>query len=117
MTYASFYSLLGEALESASLEMFVAELGTSHIFAPDPDSDFDPDYDAIVSDLTNIWEIAHMSIADMIAAANLNQTSFSRRFCMPLRTVQAWALGERECPIYTRLMIADLLGLITVERH
>lgn len=116
MTYSDYNSLLCEALDAKSYEMFVAECGTSIIFDPDPDSD-GPDFDKVVSDLTNIWDVAHMGIADVISASNLSQTAFARRFFIPLRTAQAWALGERECPIYTKLMIADLLGLITVERH
>lgn len=117
MTYSDFILLFREALDAKSYDMFVAECGTSIIFDPDPDAEIGPDFDKVVSDLTNIWEISHMSIADVISASGLSQTAFARRFLIPLRTVQAWALGERECPIYTKLMIADLLGLITVERH
>lgn len=116
LTYEDYYYLFGEALDHKSLDMFVAEYATSIIFDPGPDSE-GPDYDKVVSDLTNIWDISHMSIADVISASNLCQTAFARRFLIPLRTVQAWALGERECPIYTKLMLADLLGLVTVDRH
>lgn len=115
MTYKDFYTLLGEAINSADLDMYIAECGTSVIFDQDPDGEA-PDYNAVVADLTNIWNLAHMSIKDIIKAADLNQSDLTRRFYIPLRTVQHWVAGTRACPVYTKIMIADLLGLITVER-
>lgn len=115
MTYSDFYTLLGEAVSSADLDIYIAEYGTSVIFDPDPDGEA-PDYSAVIADLTNIWNLAHMSIKEIIKAADINQSDLARRFCIPLRTVQHWVAGTRDCPVYTKLMIADLLGLIKVNR-
>lgn len=37
---------------------------------------------------------------------NISQKEFSKRFNIPLRTLQSWELEERECPDY----VIDLLG-------
>ena len=41
---------------------------------------------------------------------NLSQSECARHFGIPLRTVQNWALGERECPAYTLKMMQDALN-------
>ena len=115
MTYKDFYTLLGEAAQTGSKETYIAEWATSSLFDPDPDGP-GPDYDVVVAELGNIWDLAHMTVRDLLGAAGLTQTALAARFCIPLRTVQNWSTGARECPIYVRLMMADLLGLVTVER-
>lgn len=53
-------------------------------------------------------DIATIPFRDLLAALGLTQTELSRRYCIPLRTVQGWACGTRSCPPYVRLMIAEL---------
>lgn len=43
-----------------------------------------------------------------LADVGLSQSECARRFGIPLRTVQGWALGERECPSYTLRMMQAL---------
>lgn len=56
-------------------------------------------------------EIAALPFRDLLLAMELSQTACSRRFEIPLRTVQHWATGDRECPVYLRLMMAELIGI------
>lgn len=39
----------------------------------------------------------------------LTRQQFSDLFCIPLRTVQSWELGERSCPYYVFRMMEELL--------
>lgn len=48
-------------------------------------------------------------VRELIAMHHMTQTGFARRFGIPLRTVQAWCCGERECPPYLVAMAAELL--------
>lgn len=41
----------------------------------------------------------------------LTRQQFSDIFCIPVRTVQSWELGERSCPLYVFLMMEQLLEL------
>ena len=90
--------------------------------APDADSfvkgcDFPGSDLAPVKDqLSRIWHVAHDAFAVLLKAMGIRQTELSTRFCIPLRTVQGWALGERECSSYIRLMIAEATGYITLRR-
>ena len=60
-------------------------------------------------------EILTAPFRDLLKAIGLTQTECSRRFEIPLRTVQHWAGGDRECPSYVRLMMAELTGIRDTE--
>lgn len=59
-------------------------------------------------------EIMQLTFREQVKAMRMTQSGCARRFRVPLRTLQGWALGERECPIYIRLMMAELTGLLEV---
>ena len=57
-----------------------------------------------------------MTIRDLRTAYGLSRMDFSRRFCIPIRTIENWectGTNARECPTYVRLLIAEALGLMT----
>lgn len=59
-------------------------------------------------------EIMQLTFREQLKAMHMTQSGCARRFRVPLRTLQGWALGERECPAYIRLMMAELTGLLEV---
>lgn len=60
-------------------------------------------------------EILAAPFRDLLKAIDLNQSECSRRFEIPLRTIAHWAAGDRECPPYVRLMMAELTGIRDTE--
>lgn len=111
MTNRDFNILWGEALASHDREVYIAEWATSSIFDPDPNAPA-PDYDAVVETLGNIWDVAHMTFAEIRKHTGLNQAAFAERFCVSRRTVEGWE-SRGSCPDHVRLMMAELLGLIS----
>lgn len=114
MTYNNFYTLFGAALEETDQERYLSEWSSSTIFYPDPDED-GADPEQVVQVLDNIWGVAHMTVADIRATTGLTQAKFAERFCIPKRTLENWEM-RGSCPDYTRLMMAEVLGLLRVER-
>lgn len=112
MTYETYRDLITAALTAESEEMFISAPGWA-----DWMDEYGDDTDRLVSDMCNIYQVSHMTMLDLLSASGLTKAAFSRRFLIPLRTVENWVSGIRPCPIYVRLMIADLLGLVTVERR
>lgn len=112
MTYETYRNLVSDALKAENEEMFIAEQGWA-----DWMDEYGEDTDRLVSDMRNIYQVSHMTMIDLLSASGLTKAAFSRRFLIPLRTVENWVSGIRPCPIYVRMMIADLLGLVAVERH
>ena len=107
MTYKKYYDLVRDAMECESAEQFIGEVGCPE-WAPEDANQF-------VADLTNIWQVAHMSIKDMRTAVGMTQAKFAERFAIPKRTLENWEMRDGRAE-YDRLMMADVLGLITVER-
>ena len=60
----------------------------------------------------NLWEVLNMSMREIVDRSKMSMADFARRFCIPYRTLQAWCDGTNECPIYTKLMICEILGLL-----
>ena len=112
MTHETYYRLVSDALAAESEEMFISAPGWA-----DWMDEYGDDTDRLASDMRNIYQVSHMTMLDLLFASGLTKAAFSRRFLIPLRTVENWVSGIRPCPIYVRLMIADLLGLVAVERH
>lgn len=111
MTDTQLSAAVREAPHYSDPDAFLSDMLLSAAFLPPEDEDAQPNM-SIAPELRAIWTAAAAPFADFLSALGLRQTDFSRRFFVPLRTVQSWKLGERECPIYVRLMAAELCGLI-----
>lgn len=42
---------------------------------------------------------------------DMSQNAMADYFMIPRRTFGNWCTGERECPLYTKMMMIELLGL------
>lgn len=62
--------------------------------------------------LGNLYDAATRSVKDIAANAGLSQRGLAERFAIPYRTVENWCSDARECPLYTRLMMQEILGLL-----
>ena len=51
-----------------------------------------------------------MTTKDICERYKLSQTALAKRFGIPLRTVQAWYLGERTPPDYVVNMMVEILS-------
>ena len=111
MDSKTFYTLWGEALQSADRETYVSEWATSSIWGDPSELSLD-DLMSISGAIGNIWDVAHMPIREMLRAVGLTQAAFAIRICAPKRTVENWCSGVNTCPDYVRMLIAKDLGLL-----
>ena len=111
MTNEQLIQALSEACHYTDPDAFVSDLALSAIFLPPDDPAALPDPE-LPGQLHRIWMVAEAPFRQLLAELGLSQTACSRRFAIPLRTVQGWALGERACPPYVRLMLSRLCGYI-----
>ena len=110
MSDREFYDLWQAALASTDRDAYVAGWGTSSIFSADPDGPA-PDYAAIAAQMGGIWDVAHMSVADIAKAAGKTITDLAMRFGINPRTALSWS-SYRSCPDHIRLMMAECLGIL-----
>ena len=109
MTINQYHLALTEIENYTDRDAFVSDLALSSAFPEDSD------LSVTASELILIWEAYHMTIRDLRTASGLSRTDFSRRFCIPIRSVENWECtgpNARECPVYVRLLIADAIGLM-----
>ena len=78
---------------------------------PDDASDC-VDLDAEKEKLSSIWDLAHLSMRELVARTGLSQTAFAKRTGIPLRTVQDWCCEKRACPTYVRFLLAEHYNLL-----
>ena len=50
-------------------------------------------------------------ILDLRKSTGLSQVKFGNFYNIPLRTIQGWEEGQRECPVY----VAELLERVVLE--
>lgn len=108
MTHKQYSASISEIGNYADRDAFVSDLSLSSIFGSDADLAETADQ------LGMIWDAYHMSIKELRATTGLSQVRFSERFLIPRRTLEDWesAKVSNKCPLYTRMLIADALGLL-----
>ncbi len=106
MTDGIYMNVVQDAITQPDEDLFVSEYGY-----PDWFDEISPDGDEAVKILRGIHRAVHMSIRDLINAIGMTQVAFARHFVIPLRTVENWAGGQRECPLYLKLLMAQDLGI------
>lgn len=109
MTIYQYHLALTEIENYTDRDAFVSDLAISSAFPEESD------LAATASELVLIWDAYHMTIRDLRTAAALSRMEFSRRFHIPIRTIENWectGANARECPVYVRLLIADAIGLM-----
>ena len=109
MTNKQFYILVGEATCYADRDSFVSELALSSMWEDDETSEIPPERITVIGE---IYDACHRSVRDIVAAAGMTQRAFAERFCIPLRTIEDWCVGKRECAVYLRLMMQECLGVL-----
>lgn len=99
--------LLSEARNYPDRDAYISDLALSSIWGDEPDADIPPER---VELLDHMHDIASATIPGLLETYGLSQTNFARYFDIPLRTVQNWCGGQRECPQYVVTMAAEILS-------
>lgn len=76
------------------------------------DADGCVDLDAEKRRLAQIWDVAHMTMKEIVDASGLSQTAFAKQAGVPRRTVQDWCGEKRACPAYVRFLLAEHYNLL-----
>ena len=93
---------------ATSREVFLNSVTLS---IPD-DADGCVDLDAEKERLSDIWELAHLHMRELVARTGLSQTAFAKGAGVPRRTVQDWCGEKRACPAYVRFLLAEHYKLL-----
>lgn len=102
-----------ELFAMASDQKAVKEVFLNNVTLSIPDdADGCVDLDAEKARLSAIWDVAHLSMRELVDRAGLSQTAFAKQAGIPLRTVQDWCGEKRSCPAYVRFLLAEHYKLL-----
>lgn len=100
------YKLRKAAEEQPDLDKYIAENGSSDYVV-----EAYPDVEEVVDRLTSIHNAIYKPMKEIITDYGYTQAAFSKKFFIPLRTVESWCMKQRECPVYVRMMIMKILEM------
>ena len=103
---------MSESVAYEEAEAYASDMALSSAFLPE-DENAAPD-EELYTALVSLWRIFHVPFWDFLRLLEMSQTQVSKRFCIPLRTVQDWAGERRSCAPYIRLMMAEIVGILNV---
>lgn len=92
-------------------EEFVADIKEHISRRPMPFNSCDPFH--LMAQTSRLWKVLEMNMRDLVECSKLDMAKFARRFCIPYRTLQAWCDGTNPCPVYIKMMIAEILKMYT----
>ena len=98
-------TLYAEAGTYADRDAYISDLALSSVWG---DTEVSSERLAL---LGGIWDGAHCTVPELIKKYGMTQTGFSQFFNIPLRTVQNWCGGQRECPSYVAAMASEILAM------
>ena len=64
--------------------------------------------DDLINELRELWQIAHMSMADIRKKSGLSRVAFCDKLLIPIRTAENWESDKssrREPPLYVKFLI------------
>ena len=93
---------VSESLNYTDEDAFVSDIALS--------SEFDGAEitDELINELKELWQIAHMSIADIRKKSGLSRVAFCDKLLIPIRTAENWESDKslrREPPLYVKFLI------------
>lgn len=112
MTIKQYYTAVSEVANYTDREAYVSAMARSTIWGAAGDADIPA---ARLADLQQIWDACHRTYKEIAAMAGLSQRKLAERFGIPYRTMEAWSSGQNVFPVYTKRMMQECLGLLTVK--
>ena len=108
MTSKQYAVCVTEAQEYTGRDTYISDLALSSMWGDLPDDDIPQER---LSQLGRIYDAVHRSVKDIAAEAGISAREMAIRFCIPQRTMENWCMGVNKCPLYTRLMLQESLGI------
>lgn len=108
MTIKQYSTCVTEAQNYTDRDAYISDLALSSMWGDGPEDDIPQDR---LAQLGSIYDAVHRSVKDIASAAGISAREMAIRFCIPQRTMENWCMGVNKCPLYTRLMLQESIGI------
>ena len=109
MTNKQYAVCVAESANYDDLDAYVSDMMSSSVWG---DAVHSTSPAKMQEELRSIYAAVNRPVREIVSAAGMTQAAFAEAFCIPLRTIENWCSGCRECPLYTRLMMQKCIGLL-----
>lgn len=109
MTNKQYRLCVAEAENYTDREAYISDLALSSVWSDAADAEIP---DERIRALGEIWDACNRSVKQIAAEAGISCRAMAERFCIPYRTMEDWSGGHHDSPLYMRLMMQELLGLL-----
>lgn len=103
-----YYTLVSETFNYEDPDAYVSDLALSSEWGDPEDA---PIPEERIETLRNLYMATRRTIKDIAAEAGMSIRQLARHFAIPDCMVDNWSCGSSECPVYTRLLMQESLGL------
>ena len=108
MTIKQYRTCATEAQNYTDREAYISDLALSSMWGDGPEDEIPQDR---IAQLGHIYDAVHRSVKDIAAEAGISARKLAIRFCIPQSTLENWCMGVNKCPLYTRLLLQESLGI------
>ena len=108
MNYKQYSTCVTDAQNYTDREAYISDLAISSMWGDGPEDEIPQDR---LDQLGHIYDAVHRSVKDIAAGAGISARKLATRFCIPQSTLENWCMGVNKCPLYTRLLLQESLGI------
>lgn len=108
MNYKQYSTCVTDAQKYTDREAYISDLALSSIWGDGPEDEIPQDR---LAQLGHIYDAVHRSVKGIAAEAGISARKLAIRFCIPQSTLENWCMGVNKCPLYTRLLLQESLGI------
>ena len=110
MTDKQYCFCVAETANYTDRDAYASDLALSSVWGDAEDA---PIPKSRIAALEEIWDASRRTVKQIAVASDLSCRKLADRFCIPYRTMEDWAAGRRESPLYVRLMMQEALAILT----
>lgn len=108
-----FATLVKEVPVYKSRDAYISDMALSAIWGDDPDGEIPAER---LEQLGTVWDAVNRPVAEIVTGTGLSQAAFAKLYLIPLRTLENWCTGSRECRLYDRIFLQEAVGLLHLDK-
>ena len=112
MNRATFSAMAREAGNYTDRDAYISDMALSSIWGDAPDDEIPAER---LEQLGMVWDAVNRPVSEIVKITGMSQAAFAKLHLIPLRTLENWCTGSRECRLYDRIFLQEAVGLLHLE--
>lgn len=113
MNRKTFAACAAEVAAYTDRNDYISDMALSSLWGDTPEAEIPQ---SRIDELGQVWDAVNRPVREIVAHTGLSQAAFASLYLIPRRTVEDWCREIRQCPLYTRLLLQEAAGILTLEK-